>query len=79
MLFNDTAWRDLATVAALVPFSTNPFFSFFFFYITQKKWKERRECLTVGSVFDRNVVDLQVAELSFAFGDQIPSGASQRI
>lgn len=35
--------------------------------------------MTVGSVFDRNVVDLQVAEFSFAFGDQIPSGASQRI
>lgn len=35
--------------------------------------------MIVGSIFDRNVVDLQVAEFSFAFGDQIPSGASQRI
>lgn len=35
--------------------------------------------MTVGSVFDRNVADFQVAEFSFAFGDQIPSGASQRI
>lgn len=75
MLFNDTAWRGLAAVPATVPFPINPFF----LYIRQKKWKERRECLTVGSVFDRKVVDLQVVELSFAFGDQIPSGASQRI
>lgn len=28
----------------------------------------------VGRFFDREVVDLQVAVISFAFGGQIPSG-----
>lgn len=75
MLFNDTAWRGLATVPATVPFPINPLFV----HLTEEVEGEERECLTVGSIFDMNVVDLQVSELSFAFGDQIPSGASQRI
>lgn len=33
----------------------------------------------LAGIFDRKVVDLQVAGISFAFGDQIPSGALQRI
>lgn len=75
MLFNDsTAWRGLTSVTAAVLFPIE-----IFCCELCRSTRTEEGFLSVGRVSDREAGDLQVAVISFAFGDQIPSGAPQRI